>query len=696
MVKKLAFVIVFVLFLALSVSAKGGEASEAAVGDTLLYTVMITDTDESFNEDMISTVKHHLNRVENYYEARAPAEANLDISMEYHTATIDYSGDYRSDRSFIPQTLEELGYGRISNYRSEDHAQYEMTKKLVADQKSEDYDNVALILVAPDSGRSYMVPLGKAEYTTVYYYEWESGFAELLNLDDTPSAVYAHELGHLFGAEDEYKEEGNTPYGGISDNPVRPMQRLYPSFNYETGPSVEDSIMVTHAVWEQLGWFDINTPLSSWARGMIGWRDFDLDGTIDAQDRHIPVRFPLDRQPILNAGVDTGSRVKYTNFDDVTATAVYDDTSVVFELGFALRSPAGQYIDEAAVTPENKVAKSASLQATVPAAAKPGNWTVIFRYGSAPAADYPIEVIAPLLRIHTNKLDFGRVNVEDTASAAVDIANDGKMALDITEEKITSEESVVDTPSSFGVASQAERTYPVRLSPSDLGPITGEMVLTTNDPRQPTLLLPFMGFAYAIRNLRLTAPTTKKVDQDVSIDISYDEATGRPTDYALTVERDGRSVTEKAFVEIQKAAGEATLAFRKYGDYTVTVDKRNTTRYEYRPDTANITVERIRKPLQLAMTVDTTTIKEGDTITVSTEANGRPVEPTVLVDGKRYGHGQTVDVQLTDPGNRTITVQKDTVTTDREIREYNSDSLTVTVEERSTVGKILYWLRNLF
>lgn len=678
----------YLLFaLLILVSPVYAEAADSATGDALLYTVMISDSDQSFNNNMRSTVDHHIDRVVDYYEERAPAEADLNLETEYHSASISYSRDYKSDYSHVSKAMDSLGYSGDSWRDS--------INELVEHKKSEGYDQVAVIFVAPDTGRSYMRGVGNAEFTTVYYFQSESGLASLLQMEDTPSVVYAHEIGHIFGGEDEYVEEGNTGYGDISGLPSEPMNNIYPSFNYRNGPSSEESIMASYGTWDSLGWFDLNTPFSEWAKGMIGWRDFDLDGTLDANDDRMSVQFPRDRKPILNAGIDKPIFVEYTEFDEVTAGAQYDDGSLVDSFGFSLISPDSRRIDHTTVD-SNKTVPSTDLEATVPDSEKPGNWTVNFLYGTQKAAWYEIEVVAPLVKLSTTEINLGRINIENQKTGEFNIQNQGKMQLLATNTDVSTEEEVLSDLRSFDVNPLSSSSESITLSPSNTGPITGQISFKTNDPRNKEVSLSLSGFAYAVRHLLISSPDSTKVDEQVELPVNIQEASSSPQEYNLQIRRNGQPVTEADYVSSRKEFGKAVLSFQKYGDYNVTVNKEDTREYVYRPDSTTLSVERLIRNLQLEMNVDRTQIDPGEKIQVSSKVNGAQTEAKLLVDGETYGQGESFDIQLDQPGTHTLRLEKTDVKTDREIRKYQSVEKTVEVSERSFLDGITHFFFNLF
>lgn len=662
-----------------------GEAANSATGDTLLYTVMISDSDQSFNSNMRSTVDHHMGRVVDYYKSRAPSGADFNLETEYHTTSISYSGDYKSDYSHATKAMNSLGYsGPWQN----------SIEQLVEDKKESGYDQVGVLFIAPQTGRSYMLGAGEAEFTTVYYFNSRGAFASLLDMEDTPSVVYAHELGHIFGAEDEYVEEGNTGYGDISDNPEKPMKRLYPSFNYNNGPSPEESIMASYGTWDTLGWFDIDTPFSQWAQGMIGWRDFDLDGTLDPNDQRMPVNFPEDRKPILNAGIDLPTTVKYTEFDEVNTGSNYDDASLVDSFGFSLISPSGAQVDSKEVNASNYEVQSAELEADVSDSAKPGNWTVNFLYGQERAAWYEIEVIAPLLEISDTELDFGRVNIEDSASEEVNIQNRGKMVLRATEPEISTPENI-QVFSDFAIGPLSSDSKSFTLIPSDTGPIEGQLGFQTNDPRNEEVILSLSGFAYAVRHLTATSPDSAKVGEQTPVPVGVQEVSNIPSEFDLHIERNGHGVTGSDFISSEKEAGNAHITFQKYGNYTVTVNKDDTREYVYRSDSTSISIERIVKNFQLDMDISRTEIDPGDEINIEPLSQDEPIRAELFIDGKTQGTGQDFEIQLEDPGNHTLRLEKEKVKTDREIRNYDSVERTVTVSERGIIESILYFISNL-
>jgi hypothetical protein len=679
---------ILILFFVLTavLTPVSAEAADSATGNVLLYTVMISDSDQNFNNNMMSTVDHHMDRVVNYYKGRAPAEAELSLEPEYHTVSISYSGDYSSDYSHVTKAMNSLGYSGNWN---------EAIPKLVEQKKKEGYDQVAVVFVAPDTGRSYMRPSGESEFTTVYYFQSESGLASFFEMEDTPSVVYAHELGHILGGEDEYVEEGNTGYGELSDNPTTPMKSLYPSFNYQSGPSPEESVMASYNTWDSLGWFDINTPFSQWARGMIGWRDFDLDGTIDANDEQMPVQFPRDRKPILNARIDKSPYVRYTEFDSVDAESRYDDGSLVNSFGYSLISPSSTRVDYQSVD-SNRTFSSANLEADIPDSEKPGNWTVNFLYGGDKAAWYEIEVIAPLVRLSTDTVDLGRVNVEDEGTGRLTVSNEGKMQLVATNPDISTEERVTEEINGFTLSplSSGSRSFTIR--PRETGTISGEISFQTNDPRNEQVSVPFSGFAYAVRHLLASSPSSAKVDEQVPITVEFEDASKTPEGYGLEIRRNGQTVTDANYIERENEFGQTTLTIGKYGDYNVTVDKPDSREYEYRSDSTTFNIERLVKNLQLEMDLSRTQVDPGEKIQITSKLKGQRVQAELLVDGESRGTGQTFTVTLDEPGNHKLRLVKSDVKTDREIRKYQSIEKTVKVSERSFFGGITHFFSSLF
>lgn len=668
------------------VQAANGD--DGATGDVLLYVIEISDSENRFNAEMQSTVKHHIGRVEMYYEERAPAGANLDISTEIVSADTGYTGDYESDYKYRELALQDLGYSRLPS--------------LIEDKTSDGYENVAVFFVVPVEGRSF----AGDSTTTIYYYEFDNAVARLIDLDDTASVVYAHELGHIFGADDEYYEPGRMGrYGDINTLASDPMERLYPNFNYMKGPSPEESpktyehsIMSYYGFTDGFGWFNISTPPSVWARGMIGWRDFDLDGVLDPFDTDMSVSFPQDRQPILNAKVDQESSVRYTEFGDVVAKARYDDASLVDGFMFRLVSPRGEVVDEEVVTDgvstgvtPSSALTTGRLVASVPDAEKPGNWSVQYFFGQSLAAWIDVEVVAPLVRLPVASIDFGRVNVEDMAEGEFVVRNEGKMRLDFGEVSVETEEEVVRGPSTRSVDAKSSETQRVTISPSEVGPITGTMVFRTNDPRNPTVSVMFDGVGFAVYRLLADAPSEATVSDEVPMTVRIVETSESLSDYVVKVTRFGREVSDAGFINVDKAVGEATIVFDKYGDYAVTIDKRDTELYEYRPDTVRITIERLMRQIPLHLQVSKQSVKTQEQVVVTPRAEGEGVVTADLyVDDEFVGTDDRFVLTFDAAGNHSLRIEKSQVTTDREIRNYIEDEVVVEVQERSVPDKIIH------
>lgn len=689
MVRRLSQVIFcMAILLMLSGHVVAAEPATSATGDTLIYVIMVSDQDRAFTSDMKNAVASKMSTVAAYYHSEAPDDANLDITVEYAEATIAYDGNYGDfnsgdrDIGHVEKALDRLGYAG-DTWR-------EKILDLAEQKKAEGYDNVVPIFVAPDMGRSYAAYHGDAEFTTVFYLKYDGFLEKLFSLDDTPAVVYAHEIGHIFGAADEYSEEETGGSYGERGPGSEPMQRLYPSFNYEKGPvEPEESIMVDYNNWEKLGWFDLSTPFSIWAEGMIGWRDFDMDGTLDPFDDEVRVEFPGDRKPILNAAVNTDRQIRYDRFDEVTATAKYDHTELLNSLGFSLKSPTNRRVDTATHDPVDRQLIGALLDADVPDADKPGNWTVEYLYGADPAAWYTIEVIAPLLELPTDTIDFGRVRVGEEATVHIDILNKGKMRLVMGPDKDASTGELVRYPL-ISVSERSNETIRFSTRPDERGDITGSVVYETNDPRTPETTFNLAGVAYIIRQLAVTGPDTTTVDDDVSFNVAFEDATDVPASYDVSVKRNGEDARQD--VDIIERTGEIAAAFSRYGDYTVTVNKENTTEIEYIKDTASIVVERIQRSVPLELDTDRATVKTHEPIHVTATAEGAPVEAELRVNGEHHDTGTTFTVTFAEPDTHELELVKPTVTTDRERITYEPDSTTITVEERTLVERIQYWL----
>jgi len=94
---------------------------------------------------------------------------------------------------------------------------------------------------------------------------------------DRMDIVSAHELGHIFGADDQYTNsdynctcEGAPYLGGYLD---------YPNGNCDLGCSINESSIMKDLINAYL-----NSDLDYYARGQIGWQDSDGDGIFDIID----------------------------------------------------------------------------------------------------------------------------------------------------------------------------------------------------------------------------------------------------------------------------------------------------------------------------------------------------------------------------------------------------------------------------
>jgi hypothetical protein len=266
-------------------------------GSTLVLVVLLkvpgsTDWDNSFPWYHISTACGRAGDGMKFYKGKAPSQADVSYEVRYYKTTISTSPASHDscDMQWMEDAFTNLGYGDwdADGTILDDAARY------VRDLY--DKDNCLILFVPKEGGRSYACRGGRwthaGPHATVFFYStWpiQKGWE-----------VYAHEMGHLFGACDEYYQSSDNT-GCDYDDPD----------NIE-GEGCDDPCKLTHTPfrpWALNGNCDKCTDavdcimnnnddaICTYTRAQFGWHDHDGDGIIDAVDDD-----PANEGPACNNG----------------------------------------------------------------------------------------------------------------------------------------------------------------------------------------------------------------------------------------------------------------------------------------------------------------------------------------------------------------------------------------------------------
>lgn len=284
-----------------SVTAISNDNAPYLRGSTYIAVVRVSDTVNKYGtyllvNDLKKAVESKIIETENYFLRSAPSDAKLSFTHQFFDANLNYVPDYSLSKStWIGDALKSLGYSDTNNDGS---VIDEFSNSLHASHSA---DNIVIVFVPAvgadySSGAlGYAFPSGNnREYAVVYAYE-------IYGIAAMGSAVYTHEILHLFGTYDEYSKI----YGGSGCNggetsywAQQLMQTYYPNYNCETYLCSQKSIMQGGDFLSTIkDWFNISTPMDFWSKGMVGWLDFDMNGVPDAYDsaniqfvNHAPVK----------------------------------------------------------------------------------------------------------------------------------------------------------------------------------------------------------------------------------------------------------------------------------------------------------------------------------------------------------------------------------------------------------------------
>lgn len=227
-----------------------------ARGTTLLIHIFINHAGGTWSGEEIALRGARAEVAKDYYRDRMPAGTGLSFDHE------DDPGGYYYYEVTVPYTIPA---GETCNWTLADDAMtilgYTDTDGdlLVSDEITFDlqdwnggWDNVVCIYEPMVSGRSC------ASY----------GTGSILNYENADATTWAHELGHSFGACDEYSEGGQCN-GGIDCGPCQseylPATVLNGNCELESCPGEQACLMRDNSfanicpwTWEHWGWLDTN------------------------------------------------------------------------------------------------------------------------------------------------------------------------------------------------------------------------------------------------------------------------------------------------------------------------------------------------------------------------------------------------------------------------------------------------------
>ncbi|NIO02184.1 MAG: choice-of-anchor D domain-containing protein [Candidatus Latescibacteria bacterium] len=213
-----------------------------------------------------------------WIEYKAPGDLNVTFitsdtdSYYYYNATINHQNvGMASDEYWLTvQVPEIIGF-------TDDDGDGEVLDDLLEycrTLKGGGWENVIAVFHLNHTGRSYAIGSVAATvcFTTNSIWGWEVGIYP---------RTYAHEMLHLYGASDEYKEDGVCKHGDCDDDYENAwIEPVYKNGNCETCGSHPSCIMR----WALHNILSGDISICTFTKGHIGWRDKDDDGDRDLEE----------------------------------------------------------------------------------------------------------------------------------------------------------------------------------------------------------------------------------------------------------------------------------------------------------------------------------------------------------------------------------------------------------------------------
>ncbi len=163
-------------------NARAAGISSKLVGDVRVIVIFVTNPSSSWTYEEMTAVQtgHEVMTAEILAEAAAHG-VPLDLSMEYHLATVDMELPDENTADWADAALASIGLPPTATASADLEAEY-------------DVDEAPILFYLNHSGRAYALP---------YYSGNLSEYAFFFNADEG-AVRYRHELYHLFGAKDFY------------------------------------------------------------------------------------------------------------------------------------------------------------------------------------------------------------------------------------------------------------------------------------------------------------------------------------------------------------------------------------------------------------------------------------------------------------------------------------------------------------
>lgn len=270
--------------------------SRTLTGSTLVVLVLVNVPGEAAWNDVfpsyrISWANYRADLGMKLFQDEAPGGAGISREVRYYVSSVSVrpSANRECFTAWMTEALAEHGFG-----------DWDGSGNLVDDASRylrEYYgrDNCLVVFVPKEQGRSYACRWDQTSVGVVFF--------DMDFIFDTDWQTYAHEMGHMFGACDEYYQSSDDtgcdfddPWNQSGEGCDDPCKLTFPTFQSwaqnsnceKCNPDAADCLMATPDLWHWL----FGPDLCGATRTQFGWRDHDGDGILDGRDANPAVAGP--------------------------------------------------------------------------------------------------------------------------------------------------------------------------------------------------------------------------------------------------------------------------------------------------------------------------------------------------------------------------------------------------------------------
>ena len=230
---------------------------------------------EDWTPEELAQVHTEITEGVNWWAAQEP-NSHLEFNFTFYDQVNIFDEPILGDGAdwWMPQAMAELGYFYIPGENNYLDPMYD----LINDKRIEDETDWGFIIFVADSSNDENGRFNDDRFAFANL-DFDGGGPYLVMTYDNDGYtingmdhVTAHEMGHIFGALDQYAQSGCSPLSDIG-------YLNYENQNCANGGLINEPSIMKYSSGAY------NPPLIDiYARGQVGWQDLDSDGILDIVD----------------------------------------------------------------------------------------------------------------------------------------------------------------------------------------------------------------------------------------------------------------------------------------------------------------------------------------------------------------------------------------------------------------------------